>query len=178
MASSSGVTGSASPSLELRPKRSRQPVLVLLLPVIVGLGAIGIAEHQILGFVFSIVVIVSGFLGSLLKVRITVTPDEIVVADTFGAGRHDRAPRSSVASIHIFSYWVVLTGLDGRSVLRSRPYWTVGQLLDLSDDLGVPLISHYRLGGFLRRNAPTVVTRTAVPERSYDQDSRVPGQDA
>jgi hypothetical protein len=44
-----------------------------------------------------------------------------------------------------------------------RPHRTMGQLLDLSEELSVSLINHRRLGGWGRSTPGTVVTRTAGP---------------
>jgi hypothetical protein len=160
---------------ELRPKLLRQPFILIGIPVVGGLGTFGILDHQVIGGVLFIVAFVFVSYVSLARVRITVTADQVAVADVFGAAAHNRAPRSAIASIHVYSFYVVLSGRDGRKVLSSNPYWTRDQLLDLSEALGVPLVNHRTFGGWGRSTPGTVVTRSPVPDRSTEQEGRAGG---
>jgi len=171
MLSQRGIGGSSSaeqevarPSLELRPKLAHQTSVIIAIPVFGGLVALSLADHEVIVAILFIVLYVLACYASFAKVRITVTPDEVVVSDIFGPGPRGRAPRSAVASIHIYSYYAVLINRAGYN-LRSRPYWTMSQLLDLSEALDVPLIDHRTRHGWTHSTAGTVVTRTAGPDR-------------
>lgn len=138
----------SSSSLTIRPNLLRQRVNFIIVPLLGAIAAVAAANpHQLVAAIIAIAVIIGLMVVAMAKVRITVTPDEVVVADTFGPGRGGRVPRSAVVSIHSYSYRVDFEGPNGRSVVNGPAYWTTRQLREVSELLGVPLINHRRFGG-------------------------------
>jgi hypothetical protein len=53
-------------------------------------------------------------------------------------------------------------------VLSARPYWTKRQLLDVAEELSVPLFNHKRLGGWRTINPGVRITRVSEPDDSLE----------
>jgi hypothetical protein len=93
----------------------------------------------------------SGFLVvlwiiSMRASKIEVTPMQVLVTSWFTARR--QASRQDIRTMHWFSTATVFEG-EGHSKLLRIPGggWTRGQLLDISEALGVPLYDHRKRSG-------------------------------
>jgi len=130
-------------SLVLRPEpRRQQPdstLVVIAVGVVALLAAVQPASHLPAWMaVILLLTIVSGY--TLGKVRIVVTGESVLVVDVpFVKGA---VPRPVVRSLHAGGQHFRLHDGAGKTVLRTRMYWTINQMLELAEELGVPLFDH------------------------------------
>lgn len=127
----------------LRRKLWRQPEIYVWLVVIgYAIATMTGRRAHVVGPVLVIGVIVVLEVWAQARVRIRVTDSQVLVSDMLG---RNAMARADLASIHIFPRsWESFYDKLGHRAMRSGPYWTRNQLLDLAEQLGVPLIVHRR----------------------------------
>jgi hypothetical protein len=150
----------------LRRKLWRQPEIYVWLPVIgFAIATMTGRRAHVVGPLLVIGVIVVLEAWAQARVRITVTASQVLVSDMLG---RNAMPRADLASIHVFPRsWESFYDKLGYRAMRSGPYWTRRQLLDLAEQLRVPLIVHRRRWlGFGPAVPGAALTRT--PGQRYD----------
>jgi hypothetical protein len=148
----------------LRRKLWRQPEIYVWLAVIgYAIATMTGRRAHVVGPLVVIGVIVVLEVWAQVRVRITVTESQVLVSDMLGRGS---MARGDLASIHVFPRsWESFYDKAGYRAMRSGPYWTRSQLLDLAEKLEVPLIVHRRRWlGFGPAVPAAALTRTR-PER-------------
>jgi hypothetical protein len=127
----------------LRRKLWRQPEIYVWLVVIgYAIATLTGRPAHVVGPLLVIGVIVVLEVWAQARVRITVTESQVLVSDMLG---RSAMPRADLAAIHVFPRsWESFYDKLGSRAMRSGPYWTRSQLLDLAEQLGVPLIVHRR----------------------------------
>jgi hypothetical protein len=158
--------------LVLRPHPLRQQPDFLLVPMCAGLfiwfGIWGVPASQVPGYIGCILLASGVYILTVTRTRVTVTLDEVRVVEMPGKGA---AARSDVGCIRIWSDWTVLYDRDGHRLLRWRMRLTNDQLLDLAEELDVPLWDHRRWYGWghtktgTRLKRGTSVTKSGVKEK-------------
>jgi hypothetical protein len=168
-----------NPSLVLRPKLSRQQPDVSLLGiwvavvVVLGLTVSPPGPAQMPTWIALTVVPIGLEAWALARRRITVMGDHVEVGDTVLRPR-GAVPRAQVASIHIRSDRIWICDHAGHIVLTGGSYWTKGQLLDLAEELAVPLFDHRRWGGLSDTAAGTELTRARAARQRTSHRELLP----
>ena len=80
---------------------------------------------------------------------IKINDERVVIYDS--SMPRQTALRPRIASIHRRSYWVVFRDQNDQTILKTHPTWTNGQLHQIADALGVPLVDHVKGHGLKGR---------------------------
>jgi hypothetical protein len=122
-------------------------IWLAILAVLIALQAVN--GGSVLGLIIFILLVLAVETWAQVYIKITLTPDQVRVPNSVrsrgpGGSTPPAAPRAAIASIHMYNYFYFLSfhNAAGRPVLRTGPFWTKGQLLELSGQLGVPLFRH------------------------------------
>jgi hypothetical protein len=130
-------------NLTVRP-RWYSGVSLFMLGVTALLVVLGFSSHPLF--------LVAAFMAALwvlakFGTRIVVTPADVSLRQSLVPRRS--APREAIKVMHWFSYYFTFVDDDHRVLLKIASLgWSRGQLLDLSEALGVHLYNHRTKGGF------------------------------
>ena len=115
-------------------------------------GLCGLASFIVLGFVvgpgaFGVAAIVAlGWVISKFATKIEVTQRDVGLSTWLL--RRKSAPRDAIYSVHRYGQAFTFVDEGGQALLMVRGLgWTRGQLLDVSEKLGVPLYTHRTKNG-------------------------------
>jgi hypothetical protein len=127
--------------LVLRRRPSSQiEIYFWLLIIAVCIAVEAVNGGSLPGLIIFILLIVALETSVQVRVSLRLTPDQVRVSVPLS--RVQAVPRGAVGSIHMYFYFLSFHSAAGRRILRTTPYWTKGQLLELSEQLGVPLFRH------------------------------------
>lgn len=119
---------------------SQIEIYVWLLFLALCIAAQAVIGGSVPGLIGLILLVVAIETFVQVRVSLTLTPDQVRVSVPLS--RVQAVPRGAVGSIHMYFYFLSFHNAAGSRILRTRPYWTKGQLLELSEQLGVPLFRH------------------------------------
>ena len=104
--------------------------------------------------------------AQLRAVRLEITDSVVRVKQGWYASELQVA-RSEIRAIHFFPALISFRGPDGKPIMKVGPNWTLRQMLEVADELAVPLYDHRRwlglrsvtMGRLVNHSAPSQSVR-------------------
>jgi hypothetical protein len=146
------------------PGRSAWILLAALVGAYIVLAVL--QPHQVLVLVASAIGVAIIGWARLRAVRLEITESEVCAKQGWYLPEK-KAARSEIRSIHYFPRLISFHGPDRQPVMKIAPNWTLRQMLEVADELAVPLYDHRRwlglrsvtMGRLVNHSAPSQSVR-------------------
>jgi hypothetical protein len=145
-------------TIRSRPGRSAWFLLAVLLGIYIALAVY--QPDQALWLLASAVGVAIIAWVRLRAVQLEIT-ESVVRARQGWYLPEKQAARSEIRTIHYFPSLISFHGPDRKPIMKIAPNWTMRQMLEVADELGVPLYDHRRWLGLRKVSTGRLVNHPA-----------------